>query len=62
MVTQKNIMKTETETIKESLNIIYNQAIDHSIETVESYYNFTTSPHVDIVLDKIIEDLKKLKS
>jgi len=50
-----------TPTIKEGLKMVYSQAIDHSIQTVENYFNFSKSPLVDIVLEKIIEDLKKLK-
>jgi len=57
----KELTEEKTPTIKESFEMMYNKAIEHSIEIVENYYNFSKSPLVDTVLDKIIEDLKKLK-
>jgi hypothetical protein len=64
-----NVMSIETgKTIKESLNEMYNKGIDHSIETVRGYYTdefdealTNLKPSFNYILNKIIEDLKKLK-
>jgi len=58
------VMKVASEfekVVSEKLAEVYDQAIDHAIKTVKSYHTYIQSPVVDLVLEKIIQDLEKLK-